>query len=80
MHKDLLQQARDLATLDAQKPRQANLRRAVSSVYYALFHALVDEACRGVMGAQHDQAPYRHILARGFAHGTRRVRRFREAL
>ena len=70
MYKDLLRQARDLATLDALKPRQANLRRAVSSAYYALFHALVDEACRAVMGSQHDQAPYRHVLARGFAHGT----------
>ncbi len=70
MYKDLLRQAHDLATLDALKPRQANLRRAVSSAYYALFHALVDEACRGVMGTQHEQGPFRHVLARSFAHGT----------
>ncbi len=70
MYKDLLRQAHELATLDALKPRQANLRRAISSAYYALFHALVDEACRGVMGAQHDQGPYRYVLARSFTHGT----------
>jgi len=70
MFKDLLRQAHELARFDASKPRQVNLRRAVSAAYYALFHALVDEACRGVMGAQHDQGPFRCVLARSFAHGT----------
>lgn len=44
MHWDLLQQARQLATLDLKKPKQANLRRAVSSTYYAIFHFLVRES------------------------------------
>ena len=34
MHKDLLEQAQRLATLDLKKPKQANLRRAISAAYY----------------------------------------------
>ena len=43
MHEDLFSQAETLAKLDAKKPKQANLRRAVSSAYYAVFHYLVHE-------------------------------------
>ena len=50
MYKDLLEQALRLAKLDAKKPKQANLRRAISSAYYALFHMLVNEACRVQVG------------------------------
>lgn len=70
MHKDLLDQAVSLAKLDAEKPKQANLRRAVSSTYYALFHLLVDEACRIQIGARHNQAPFRQVLGRAFVHGV----------
>ena len=70
MHKDLLEQARRLATLDIRKPKQASLRRAVSAAYYAVFHLLVDEACRVQIGAQHNQAPFRQVLGRAFAHGV----------
>jgi uncharacterized protein (UPF0332 family) len=41
---DLLEQAQHLANRERKRPRQASLRRAVSSAYYALFHLLVDEA------------------------------------
>ena len=41
---DLLDQAEHLAHLDERKPKQANLRRATSSAYYALFHLLIREA------------------------------------
>jgi uncharacterized protein (UPF0332 family) len=41
---DLLEQAERLAQLDARRPKQASLRRAVSSAYYALFHLLTSEA------------------------------------
>jgi hypothetical protein len=44
VHEDLLEQAVRLAMLDVRRPKQANLRRAVSSAYYAVFHLLVDEA------------------------------------
>ena len=70
MHEDLLEQAVRLATLDVRKPKQANLRRAVSSAYYAGFHLLVDEACRVLIGAQYNQAPFRQVLGRAFAHGV----------
>src|SRR5271157_3478197 len=44
LHADLLEQAEQLAQLDPRRPKQANLRRAVSSAYYALFHLLTSEA------------------------------------
>ena len=43
LHDDLLAQAQQLAQWDARRPKQANLRRAVSSAYYALFHLLTSE-------------------------------------
>ncbi len=70
MHKDLLEQAVRLAKLDARRPKQANLRRAVSSAYYALFHLLVDEACRVQIGAQHNQSSFRQVLGRAFVHSV----------
>lgn len=68
MYEDLLSQAESLAQLDAKKPKQANLRRAVSSTYYAVFHYLVHEACCVQIGTRHIQAGYRHVLGRAFAH------------
>ena len=67
---DLLAQATQLASVDTLKPRQANLRRAVSAVYYSVFHALVHEACSVQMGSQPGQAAFRHVLGRAFVHGT----------
>lgn len=67
---DLLEQATHLAELDVGRPRQSNLRRAVSGAYYAMFHSLVHEACCAQLGAQHAHARYRHVLGRGFVHGT----------
>lgn len=68
MHSDLLRQALRLAKLDPRRPRQVNLRRAISSAYYALFHFLVDKSCRVILGSQHRQKPYRHVLGRAFTH------------
>jgi hypothetical protein len=70
LHQDLLEQAKRLATLDIKRPKQANLRRGISAAYYALFHFLVGEACRVQIGRQHNQAPFRHVLGRAFAHGV----------
>lgn len=70
MHEDLFSQAETLAKWDATKPKQANLRRAVSSAYYAVFHYLVHEACCVQIGTQHAQAPYRHALGRAFGHSV----------
>jgi uncharacterized protein (UPF0332 family) len=38
--KDLLVQADHLLKLSPKRPKQANLRRAVSAAYYAVFHSL----------------------------------------
>lgn len=71
MYQDLLEQAETLARIDFKgKPKQANLRRAVSAAYYALFHFLVREVCRGVIGTQYPGRGYRHSIARAFAHST----------
>lgn len=40
---DLLEIAQHLATLYPENPRQASLRRAVSTAYYAIFHLLIFE-------------------------------------
>jgi hypothetical protein len=68
VHEDLIAQARGLARLDARRPRQANLRRAVSAAYYGLFHFLIDATCRQSMGTGHPQLPYRNVLGRAFSH------------
>ncbi|HEY8379618.1 MAG TPA: hypothetical protein VIK91_24165 [Nannocystis sp.] len=39
---DLLAQAEVLAALDPSRPKEASLRRAVSTAYYSLFHLLLD--------------------------------------
>ena len=36
--------ARKLASASLKKPRQADLRRAISTAYYALFHAMAKDA------------------------------------
>jgi uncharacterized protein (UPF0332 family) len=43
-HDDLLDQALHLARRDPKRPKQANLRRAISTAYYALFHLLIADA------------------------------------
>ncbi len=48
--KDFLDVARDLARLDAHRPRQASLRRAVSTAYYALFHLLIRSSVSAHVG------------------------------
>jgi len=43
---DLLEQSSHLANREPRRPRQASLRRAVSTAYYALFHLLIQEATK----------------------------------
>jgi uncharacterized protein (UPF0332 family) len=60
---DLLQQAYVLADHESTEPKQASLRRAVSTAYYALFHLLIDEAVsKWAVERQRSQ------LARTFGH------------
>jgi hypothetical protein len=60
---DLLEQAEFLANREPVHPKQASLRRAVSTAYYALFHLLIGEAV-GNWGI----ARQRSVLARTFDH------------
>jgi hypothetical protein len=62
---DLLDQADHLINMDGASPKQASLRRAVSTAYYALFHLLIDEAVNNWGIARH-----RGKLARTFDHGS----------
>ena len=50
MHKELVELAAQLARLDKGKPRQASLRRSISTAYYALFHALCDASVTALIG------------------------------
>lgn len=61
---DLLDVARSLADMDEEGPRQASLRRAVSTAYYALFHLLISEAT-----SNWNRAEPRAALGRIFEHG-----------
>jgi len=60
----LLEQARHLAHRERKRPRQASLRRSVSTAYYALFHHLINEAT--LNWKRIEQRP---LLARFFEHG-----------
>ena len=61
---DLLEQAYHLANREQGTPKEASLRRAVSTAYYALFHLLIDEAVSNWAIVRQ-----RSILARTFDHG-----------
>jgi uncharacterized protein (UPF0332 family) len=69
LYGDLLAQARHLATREPQRPKQASLRRAVSSAYYALFHFLIDRAVRRLVRAR-DRQGLRDVLGRAFQHAA----------
>ena len=63
---DLLTQAHRLATMDTGIPSQANLRRAVSSAYYSLFHLLIFEAVQQAVPST--PAGLRERASRAFSH------------
>jgi uncharacterized protein (UPF0332 family) len=62
-HDDLLRQALQLVHKEPRNPRQASLRRAVSTAYYALFHLLISEAV-----ANWNRVNLRAALGRAFDH------------
>lgn len=47
---DLLKTALVLALLDKGRPRQSNLKRALSTIYYAMFHALCQNCADSLVG------------------------------
>ena len=66
LHRDLLDQANHLANREPRRPRQASLRRAISTAYYALYHLLVAEATRILVR----EGRLRDRFARAFEHGN----------
>ncbi|MFM7844718.1 MAG: hypothetical protein ACKPEY_10870, partial [Planctomycetota bacterium] len=64
MYDNLIVLARTIAEMGPKRPRQANLRRAVSTAYYAVFHYLVDEVCCAQIGTQNSQREHRNAVAR----------------
>lgn len=67
---ELLEQARHLARREPKRPKQASLRRAASSAYYALFHFLVEQASRFIVsGGGKDRVTLRGAVSRAFNHG-----------
>ena len=64
---DLLQLAREIATLHPNEAHQPSLRRALSTAYYALFHLLISDAVISCGDPQ-----LRAVLSRMFDHGALR--------
>ncbi|WP_158806890.1 hypothetical protein [Beijerinckia sp. L45] len=51
-----------------QPPSSEAIRRAVSTAYYALFHAMLKEAAERFVGASDSSVAY-EVIYRGFEHG-----------
>ena len=68
---DLLRQADQLAYSGTSKPRQADLRRAVSSAYYALFHLLVADGA--AQAGSRLSVPGKMKIRRAFVHAEMKV-------
>ena len=70
LHHDLIEQSEHLAEREPTKPRQASLRRAISTAYYALFHMLINDGALKLVPSSpvwlRDQAQ------RAFTHGEMR--------
>jgi hypothetical protein len=70
----LLDQAsRLISSLGRGAPRQADLRRAISSTYYALFHAIVTQAADDFFGKPQRASPLYQKVFRSVEH--RKLRR-----
>lgn len=65
LHDDLLTTAKYLARRNNNKPSEGDLRRCISTAYYALFHRLIDAAVARLLPSAGQQA----VIARLFEHG-----------
>ncbi len=70
---DLIAQARRLAKASERKPRQVDLKRAISAAYYAMFHALARECADTIAGtgSGRSQAAWVQVY-RALEHGVAR--------
>ena len=67
---DLIETATRLAGLDQRRPTQANLCRAISTAYYAVFHSLARTAADVLIGQKSKEA-WRQVY-RALEHGRAR--------
>ena len=74
-HDDLLELARRTFELDdgPGRPKQARLRRTISTAYYALFHLLVFEATDRMVLAGPESLKHQRALGRAFEHETMKL-------
>ena len=73
-HDDLIATAKELVVSGRGRPRNSNLRRAVSTAYYALFHCLAADCADllvGGRGANRSDSAWRQTY-RALEHGTAR--------
>ncbi len=63
MADDLLELSRELLVREAGRPKQASLRRAVSTAYYAVFHALTHECINQTVGWSFKSQAYWEVVA-----------------
>jgi hypothetical protein len=72
MDDEFLALAARLAQASPRRPRQAELRRAVSTAYYALFHAIAKNAADCLVGVERAHRPDRAWLQayRALDHGS----------
>ena len=68
--RDLIETARSLTEISPRRPSQANLRRAVSTAYYAMFHCLAGCAANLIIGRV--RKPAWHQMYRALEHGKAR--------
>ena len=66
---DLIKTARGLTELSPRRPAQANLRRAVSTAYYAMFHCLARTAANLLIGSRNRGEAW-HQAYRALGHGN----------
>ncbi len=70
MTEGLIQTARRLARTSPRRPRQADLKRAVSTAYYAVFHAMARDAADLLVGTGPDRPDKAWLQAyRALEHG-----------
>ena len=78
----LIASARDLLVAERGRPRQANLSRAMSAAYYAMFHCLAGccaDTVVGGSGSDRSEPAWRQTY-RALEHGTARQRCDRSAI
>lgn len=73
--RDLIKTAEDLVVASNGRPRQTNLRRAVSTAYYAMFHSLA-RCCANLLiggpGSERSRGAWNQVY-RALEHGTART-------